>query len=118
MRNKYFIDHKENKLKAKALLEALEIKIDLEQTVAELSVAQQQMIEVAKALSMNANIIVMDEPTSALGNREIEQLFKTIKKLKSRVDPIIYISHRLEELWEIADRVTVLRDGQMLRLPI
>lgn len=112
MRNKYFIDHKENKLKAKALLEALEIKIDLEQTVAELSVAQQQMIEVAKALSMNANIIVMDEPTSALGNREIEQLFKTIKKLKSRGISIIYISHRLEELWEIADRVTVLRDGQ------
>lgn len=111
MRNKYFIDNKENKLKTEELLEELEIKIELERLVAELSVAQQQMVEVAKALSMNANIIVMDEPTSALGNREIEQLFKTIKKMKNRGISIIYISHRLEELWEIADRVTVLRDG-------
>lgn len=111
MKHKYFIDNKEIKRKTKELLEELEIKIDLDCLVADLSVAQQQMIEVAKALSMNANIIVMDEPTSALGNREIEQLFKTIKKLKNRGISVIYISHRLEELWEIADRVTVLRDG-------
>ena len=63
---------------------------------------------------MQANIIVMDEPSSALGNREIEQLFKTIEKMKAQGISVIYISHRLEELWQIADRVTVLRDGQYI----
>lgn len=114
MKNKHFIDNKENRLKAKEILAELDLQIDLDHIVAELGVAQQQMIEVAKALSMNATIIVMDEPTSALGDREIEQLFKTIKKMKDRGISILYISHRLEELWDIADRVTVLRDGQYI----
>jgi ribose transport system ATP-binding protein len=70
------------------------------------------MVEVAKALSLDAKIIIMDEPTSALTNTEIEELFKTIKRLKSGGVSIIYISHRLEELSEIGDRVTILRDGE------
>ena len=114
MSNGVFINNKENRAKAQELLDRLELEISIDDTVADLGVAQQQMVEVAKALSMQASIIVMDEPTSALGNREIEQLFRTIEKMKSEGISIIYISHRLEELWQIADRVTVLRDGQFI----
>ena len=114
MSNGVFINNKENRAKSQELLDRLELEISIDDTVADLGVAQQQMVEVAKALSMQASIIVMDEPTSALGNREIEQLFRTIEKMKSEGISIIYISHRLEELWQIADRVTVLRDGQFI----
>src|SRR5690625_1358985 len=72
----------------------------------------QQMVEVARALSLNAKILIMDEPTAALASKEIEALFTTIRHLKSKGVGIIYISHRLEEIFEIGDRVTVLRDGR------
>ena len=82
--------------------------------VKRLSVAQQQMIDIAKALSYNSRIIVMDEPTDSLTNREIEILFRCVRKLKEDGITVIYISHRLEELFELCDRVTVLRDGKYI----
>ncbi|MHC4266352.1 MAG: sugar ABC transporter ATP-binding protein [Planctomycetota bacterium] len=96
------------------ILSELGVKIDVRQAVKNLGVAEQQMVEVAKALSMESKILIMDEPTSALTEREIKELFATIRKLKSRGVSIIYISHRLEELFEIGDRVTVLRDGKFV----
>lgn len=87
----------------------LELKVD--KKIIELTIAQQQMVEIVKAVSFDAKIIVMDEPTSSLSDKEIEALFKNIRMLKSRGIGIIYISHRLSELSQIADRVTILRDG-------
>ncbi|MEA4998331.1 MAG: sugar ABC transporter ATP-binding protein [Candidatus Limiplasma sp.] len=91
-----------------------ELGLDLSPTalVAELNLAQQQMVEIAKAVSFNARIIVMDEPTSSLSDKEVALLFQNIRKLKARGIGIIYISHRMSELKQIADRVTVLRDGE------
>lgn len=82
--------------------------------VKRLSVAQQQMVEIAKALSYNSRIIIMDEPTDTLTNDEIEVLFEIVRKLKENGITVIYISHRLEELFALCDRVTVLRDGQYI----
>jgi len=97
---------------AEKALRDLGVDIDVRKPVHELSVAEQQIVEVAKALSMEARILIMDEPTSALTEHEIQSLFATIRKLKQRDVGIIYISHRLDELFEIGDRVTVLRDGK------
>ncbi|MHC4279757.1 MAG: sugar ABC transporter ATP-binding protein [Planctomycetota bacterium] len=94
------------------ILRELGVEIDVRQAVKNLGVAEQQMVEVAKALSLESKILIMDEPTSALTEREIAELFATIRKLKSKGVSIIYISHRLDELFEIGDRVTVLRDGK------
>lgn len=99
---------------AKQILDDLKIDIDPKQTVGDLPVSKQQMVEIAKALSINAKILIMDEPTSSLTAREIEDLFRIIKKLKSEGKGIVYISHRLEELQHIVDRVTIMRDGQYI----
>ncbi len=93
-------------------LQRMHIELDPQATVADLAIAQQQMVEIAKALSLHARLIVMDEPTSSLTERESERLFDLIRALKQEGVTIIYISHRLEEIFEIADRVTVLRDGK------
>lgn len=114
MKNTCLIDTKDIIKNSRKILDDLDLGLAPDKLVNELGVAKQQMVEVAKALSMNSRIIIMDEPTAALGDHEIEQLFKTIKGLKKRGISIIYISHRIEELWEIADRVTVLRDGQYI----
>ena len=111
LRKTGLIDQKQLITAAQELLEGLGIKIDVRLPVRELGIAQQQMVEVAKALSQDARILIMDEPTSALTDREIKELFTTIRRLKTNGVSIIYISHRLEELFEIGDRVTVLRDG-------
>jgi ribose transport system ATP-binding protein len=108
------IDHARMNAESQALLESLGVDIDPWATVHYLGVAQQQMVEVAKALSVNAQIVVMDEPTSALTTREIEQLFAAIRRLTARGVGVIYISHRLEEVFQIGDRVTVLRDGKWI----
>lgn len=108
------IDHKNLFQKSQELLNNLGVGIDAHTPVGELGVAQQQMVEVAKALSLDARILIMDEPTSALAEHEIRELFLTMRRLKSRGVAIIYISHRLEELFEIGDRVTVLRDGKFV----
>lgn len=99
---------------AKKYLDELGVDIDPKQTVGELPVSKQQMIEIAKALSINAKILIMDEPTSALTSREIEELFVIIRKLRDNGCGIVYISHRLEELAHIVDRVTIMRDGQYI----
>jgi ribose transport system ATP-binding protein len=97
---------------AQQILNGLGVDFDSRRLVAELSVAEQQMVEIAKAVSIDARILIMDEPTSALTEKEITELFTRIRKLRSDGVSIIYISHRMEELFEIGDRVTVLRDGR------
>ena len=99
---------------ASKILGRLNIDIHPEAIVGGLSVSKQQMVEIAKALSTNAKILIMDEPTSALTSKEIEELFTIIKKLKSEGCGIVYISHRLEELEHIVDRVMILRDGKYI----
>lgn len=96
------------------ILDDLSVTIDSRSLVKNLGIAEQQMVEVAKALSLNAKILIMDEPTSALTENEIKELFKTIQVLKEKGVSVIYISHRLEELFEVGDRVTVLRDGKYI----
>jgi len=96
---------------AKRALAALGLALSPRTLVKELRVAEQQMVEVAKALSLDARILIMDEPTAALTEHEIAELFATIQRLKEKGVSIVYISHRMEELFEIGDRVTVLRDG-------
>ena len=97
---------------ARELLKGLGLTVDPSARVKRLGIAEQQMVEVAKALSLETRILIMDEPTSALSQQEIKQLFATIRRLKEGGVSIIYISHRLEELFELGDRVTVLRDGR------
>ena len=109
-----FLDRKKAIEETSAVLADLGITIPLDVEVAKLSVAQQQMIEIAKALRKHARIIVMDEPTATLTENEIEKLFGIIRKLKTNGVGIIYISHRLEELPRIADRITVMRDGRAI----
>ena len=96
------------------LLDRLDIPLDPRQLVSELTVAKQQMVEIAKALSFDAKVLIMDEPTSALTDTEVEVLFTLIEQLKARGTGIVYISHRMDELKRLADRVSVLRDGQYI----
>jgi ribose transport system ATP-binding protein len=96
------------------LLDQCGLDVSPKTAVRALGVGQQQLVEIAKAMSMNAQVLVFDEPTSALSDKEIERLFDRIRKLKADGCGIIYISHRLEELFEIGDRCTVLRDGQYI----
>lgn len=92
-------------------LDLLGVSLDARRIVKNLSVAQQQMVEVSKALSLRARVLIMDEPTSAMTEQEIQELFATIRRLKEEGVSIVYISHRIEEIFEICDRVTVLLDG-------
>lgn len=109
-----FIDERALFAKAQGSLRSLEIDLDPRTLVEDLTVAKQQMVEIAKALSLEADVVIMDEPTSALTERETEVLFAIIKRLKARGVAVLYISHRMEEIFSIADRVTVLRDGQLV----
>ena len=99
---------------AKRVLDDLRIDISPDQIVGDLPVSKQQMVEIAKALSINARILIMDEPTSSLTAKEIDDLFRIIRKLRDEGRGIVYISHRLEELAHIVDRVTIMRDGQYI----
>lgn len=108
------LNNKEMIQKTRDVLNALKVDLDPNMVVGELSVSMQQIVEIAKALSIHAKILIMDEPTSALSSKEIEDLFRIIGQLKAEGCGIVYISHRLEELGHIADRVTVLRDGQFV----
>lgn len=97
--------------RSRRFLALVELEVDPRTPVKNLSVGRQQMVEIARALSYEPKILVMDEPTSALSQGEVERLFKIIRSLKQKGVTVIYISHRLEEIFEIADRVAVLRDG-------
>lgn len=105
---------KEMYAEARALLERLGVRLDLKQKARSLSVAQQQMVEIARALSVEARILIMDEPTSSLTLNEVAELFRIVHQLQDEGTSIVYISHRLEDLFELADRVTVLRDGEFV----
>lgn len=96
---------------AKKYLSMVGLDISPKTIVGDLSVGQQQMVEIAKALSLNAKIIVMDEPTSSLSEKEVQILFDTVRKLKAKGVSIIYISHKMEEIFELTDRIIVMRDG-------
>ena len=96
---------------ASNMVKALELDLDVSMPVGKLSIAQQQMVEIVKAISFNIKILVMDEPTSSLSDDEVDKLFKTIENLKKNNVSIIYISHRMEEIFRISKRVTVIRDG-------
>ena len=106
------VDWKAMTRKANELLDTLNVKLDPNTIIGDLTVSEKQIVEIAKAISKEAKILVMDEPTAALSEEETQSLFKIIKTLKSKGVSIIYISHRLKEIFEIADRVTVLRDGK------
>ncbi|MFA5698995.1 MAG: sugar ABC transporter ATP-binding protein [Sphaerochaeta sp.] len=108
------LDNKTMHKRAKEVLDSLEIDLDTHTLVGDLAVSKQQMVEIARALQANAKILIMDEPTSALTNVEIEQLFTLIRALKAKGVGIIYISHRLEELQHIVDTVTIMRDGRFI----
>ena len=109
-----FVDSSRQREQAREVLRDLGLAMDPNRPVRDLSVAEQQMVEVAKALSLDSRILIMDEPSSALSRKETDQLFETILRLKRNGVGIIYISHRLEEIFEIGDRVTVLRDGRYI----
>ena len=106
------IDSARMRQEANRLLEQMGLNINVKSEVGVLSVAYQQMVEISKALSRNADLIVMDEPSAILAGHELEQLFRTIQSLKNNGVTVIYISHRLEEVFRIADEVTVLKDGK------
>lgn len=114
IQGKMSLDNAKMEAEAKRILDDLKIDINPKQTVGDLPVSKQQMVEIAKALSINAKILIMDEPTSSLTAREIDDLFRIIRKLKNEGCGIVYISHRLEELAHIVDRVTIMRDGQYI----
>jgi inositol transport system ATP-binding protein len=99
---------------ARAVLEGLGLHVDPEREVRWLSVAQQQMVEIARAMTQSAKLIIMDEPTAALSSREVAILHGVIRNLKARGISIVYVTHRLQEVQEICDSFTVLRDGRFV----
>lgn len=104
----------ENRINAQtqALFDSMHLRLDPRTKVADLTVARQQMVEIAKALSFNSQVLIMDEPTAALTEAEIEELFRMIREMRDKGVGVVYISHRLEELKQITDRITVMRDGR------
>lgn len=116
IRNKYRkIDFEAEAKIANEIFEKLHLELDINQPVSELSVGLQQMLEICKTLIVDAELIVMDEPTSALTDVEIDHLFEVIKVLKNEGKSIIYISHRMKEIFEICDSITILRDGVFIK---
>ena len=106
------IDHGRMHAQAREVLRALGLDYDTRTPIAHLGVAQQQMVEIAKALSQDARILVMDEPTAAISDREADRLFAVVRKLRADGVAIVYISHRMQEVFALGDRITVLRDGR------
>ncbi|GIO96606.1 monosaccharide-transporting ATPase [Paenibacillus lautus] len=109
-----FLDEQALNRQVKELFERMGLDMDPSIKVSELTVAKQQMVEIAKALSYNADVLVMDEPTAALSETEIEDLFRIIRQLRESRVGIVYISHRMDEIKRITDRITVMRDGQYI----
>ena len=111
---KFFVDEKKMYNDTINIFKDLDIKVDPRKKVADLPIAERQMIEIAKAVSYKSKVIVMDEPTSSLTEKEVDHLFKIIKKLKESGVGIIYISHKMEEIKMISDEITILRDGKWI----
>ena len=111
-KNGLFVNHRKMEEDAQKLLDAYQMEIDAAMVVANLTTAQQQMVEIVKAISFDSKILVMDEPTSSISDKEVEFLFNTMRILTEKGVGIIYISHKMSELDQICDRVTVLRDGK------
>ena len=110
----FFIDEKKMYNDTIAIFKDLDIKVDPRKKIADLPIAERQMIEIAKAVSYKSKVIVMDEPTSSLTEKEVEHLFRIIRKLKDSGVGIIYISHKMEEIKMISDEITILRDGKWI----
>ena len=110
----FFVDEKKMYNDTINIFKDLDIKVDPKKKVADLPIAERQMIEIAKAVSYKSKVIVMDEPTSSLTEKEVEHLFRIIKKLKESGVGIIYISHKMEEIKMISDEITILRDGKWI----
>ena len=108
------VDWGELQRRTRALIEEVGLAVDPRRLVADLSVAEQQMVEIARALSMSAKLVVMDEPTSALSDKEVQRLFSIVAGLKARGISVVFVTHRLEEVLRICDRATVLRDGMLV----
>ena len=109
-----FIDKAALYTNAQETLRQLEIELALDAPVVKLTLAQSQLLEIAKSVQENPRILIMDEPTAALERHEIENLFSLIRRIKDQGKTVVFISHRLEEVFEIADRITVLRNGQVV----
>lgn len=107
-----FVSERKMYAQTKAVLDELEIAVDPRKRMADMPVSQRQMVEIAKAVSFNARVLVFDEPTSSLTETEVEHLFRIIRMLKGRGCAIIYISHKMEEILRISDEVTIMRDGR------
>ena len=112
--NGIVIDKRGMEKRTKDLMESLGIDISPKTKIKELSTAQQQMVAITRALAFDAEIIIMDEPTSAITDREVEQLFKIIRKLKTQGKAIVYISHKMDEIYSLTDQITVFRDGCLI----
>ncbi len=110
----FMLDEKKINTQTQALFDSMHLKLNPRTRASDLTVAKQQMVEIAKALSFNSQVLIMDEPTAALTEAEIEELFRIIRQLRSDGVGIVYISHRLEELQQIGDRITVMRDGRTI----
>lgn len=108
------MDYETMGTRAKEIFDSLSCSFSLDSKVKEISMAQKQLVEIAKALTFDTRILIMDEPTASLTQREVESLFQIIRKLKKQGVSIVYISHRLEEIFEVCDRVSVIRDGQYI----
>lgn len=107
-----FVDEAKMYQKTKDLMEQLEFKLDPKTIARRLSVSELQAVEIAKAMSYNAKILIMDEPTSSLTNSEAQHLFKIIREIRDRGASVIYISHKMEEIFKLADEITIMRDGK------
>jgi ABC-type sugar transport system ATPase subunit len=113
--NKLFLDKKQMHQRTKELFEIIGIEINPKAIAGELSTAQQQMVEIARAISYESSLVIMDEPTSSLSEREVEALFKIIRKLKANNIGIVYVSHHLNEIMELGNKATILRDGRYIK---
>ena len=109
-----FINRKALYRRARQLVDELQLPVDVEARVADLSIAQRQLVEIAKGLSHEAKVVILDEPTSSLSDAEAEMLFAIIARLKAAGKAVIYISHRMEEIMRLSDEITVMRDGQYI----
>lgn len=108
------LDYRAMEARVSAIFQKMNVRLDLNAKVRDIGMASKQLVEIAKALTFNSKILIMDEPTASLTDREVTALFEIIRNLKAEGVSIVYISHRLEEIFEICDRVTVIRDGEFI----